>query len=142
MVCMGDTLTHLESRSDISKLFRDAFDSLAPGGRLVLTFRDFSSELTGLDRFLPVRADQDRIMLCVLDYGFETVNVNDLIYIREGDGWILHKSSYRKLRLAPGWIAEELTDRGFIVDRNRQIGRMHAISARKSRNYCSGSLDG
>jgi len=131
IVCMGDTLTHLESRSDVSKLFLDAFEALAPGGRLVLTFRDLSTELTGLDRFLPVRADADRIMLCVLDYGPETVTVSDLIHIRNGDQWTLHKSSYQKLRIAPASVARELADYGFIIERDEPIGRMHAISARK-----------
>jgi hypothetical protein len=43
---MGDTLAHLESRADVSKLFRNAHQALAPGGRLP---RDLSTELTGLD---------------------------------------------------------------------------------------------
>jgi hypothetical protein len=33
----------------------------------VLTFRDLSVELSGLDRILPVRADNDRIMPRVLE---------------------------------------------------------------------------
>ena len=131
IVCMGDTLTHLESRADISKLFLDAHEALAPDGRLVLTFRDLSTELRGLDRFLPVRADDRRIMTCVLEYEPESVVVNDLIHVRDGSGWRLHKSSYRKLRLAPAALATELDEIGFVVDHNRPAGRMHAISARK-----------
>lgn len=131
IVCMGDTLTHLESRADISKLFLDAHDALAPDGRLVLTFRDLSTELSGLDRFLPVRADDHRIMICVLDYEPESVVVNDLVHVRDGDGWTLHKSSYRKLRLAPATLVTELEEIGFVIDHNRPAGRMHAISARK-----------
>jgi SAM-dependent methyltransferase len=131
IVCMGDTLTHLESRSDISTLLLDAYDALMPDGHLILTFRDFSTELNGLDRFLPVRSDDDRIMTCVLDYGPENVVVTDLIYVRDDGGWMLQKSSYRKLRLLPEALVAELHEVGFIIDHNRPAGRMHAISARK-----------
>lgn len=131
IACMGDTLTHLESRTDVSKLFVDAYKALAPGGRLVLTFRDLSTELSGLDRFFPVRADDDRVMICALDYEPESVVVNDLVHVRDGDGWTLHKSSYRKLRLAPAALVAELEGIGFLVDHDRAAGRMHAISARK-----------
>lgn len=34
IVCMGDTLTHLETRADVTKLFQDAFERLAPEGLL------------------------------------------------------------------------------------------------------------
>ena len=131
IVCMGDTLTHLESRADVSKLVLDAHEALAPGGRLVLTFRDLSSELNGLDRFFPVRADDDRIMICALDYEPESVVVNDLVHVRDGDGWMLHKSSYRKLRLAPAALVAELEGIGFLVDHDRAAGSMHAICARR-----------
>lgn len=131
IVCMGDTLTHLKSHSEVSKLFRDAHDALVPGGRLVLTFRDLSTELTGLDRFFPVQADDHRILMCVLDYEPECVVVNDLIHVRGDNGWALHKSRYRKLRLAPPNLVTELEEIGFVVDHDRPVGRMHCISARK-----------
>ncbi|MBB2166611.1 class I SAM-dependent methyltransferase [Gluconacetobacter sp. 1b LMG 1731] len=131
IVCMGDTLTHLDERSDVSKLYRDAYAALAPGGRFVLTFRDLSQELTGLDRFLSVRADDQRVMTCVLEYEPECVIVNDLIHVREESGWIFQKSRYRKLRLSPSEQVAELKRIGFTIDHDRPIDRMHAISARK-----------
>lgn len=131
IVCMGDTLTHLDSRDDVSVLFRDAHDCLRPGGWLVLTFRDLSTELTGLDRFFPVRADDERVMLCALDYETDTVVVNDLIHVRTDEGWAFHKSSYRKLRLRPADLAAELRSIGFTVQHDRPCGRMHAIVVRK-----------
>jgi SAM-dependent methyltransferase len=131
IVCMGDTLTHLERQDDVSTLYRDAYDALEPGGRIVLTFRDFSRELAGLERFIPVRADETRIMTCVLEYEPAHVVVTDLIHVRTDEGWALHKSSYRKLRLAPSSQVAELERIGFTVDHDRLAGRMHAISARK-----------
>jgi trans-aconitate methyltransferase len=34
IVCMGDTLTHLPERSDVSALFRGVFERLRPGGNV------------------------------------------------------------------------------------------------------------
>jgi len=131
IVCMGDTLTHLESRADVSRLFADAHATLAPRGILVLTYRDLSNELTGLDRFLPVRSDPDRIMTCVLEYERESVVINDLIYVREGRAWSFHKSRYRKLRLGVDEMTRELRDLGFAVTATDIPGRLMAITATK-----------
>lgn len=131
IVCMGDVLTHLERHEDVARLLSDSFAALKPGGRLVLTFRDLSQELAGLDRFIPVRSDADKLMVCVLEYEPRTVLVHDLIHIRDGDGWRLDKSCYRKLRLAPKDVAAQLRDLGFEILFAGAKARMWAISARK-----------
>jgi len=100
IVCMGDTLTHLSSIEVVTQLFRDATRTLAPGGRLVLGFRDLAThELKGSQRFIPVRSEPDQIFTCFLDYQSDHVEVNDLLYTRTGDTWKFSASSYRKLRL-------------------------------------------
>jgi SAM-dependent methyltransferase len=129
VVCMGDTLTHLPARADVSRLFADMAGALAPGGICVLTWRDLSAELTGTDRFIPVASDADRVMTCFLEYEPETVIVHDLIHLREGAGWTLHKSSYRKLRLPVDWVAAELRKAGLHVTHNEAAGRLWAIAA-------------
>jgi len=116
VVCMRDTILHLPDRDAVTRLFRRVAESLAAGGIFVLTYRDLTAELQGLERFLPVRGDEDRIMLCVLDYDRpDTVTVNDLVYTRDTEGWNLHKSSYEKLRLPPDWIEEQLAAAGLSV---------------------------
>jgi SAM-dependent methyltransferase len=117
VVCMGDTLTHLPSFQSIRQLFRSVATALAPGGLFILTWRDLTPELTGLDRFIPVRADDQRIMTCFLEYvSPTTVQVHDLIYTRNPahtpSTWTLEKSSYPKLRLSPTQVAAELTAAG------------------------------
>ena len=116
------------------QLFRDAFAALAPGGLLVLTYRDLSVELQGLDRFIPVRSDPDRIMTCFLEYGPETVTVHDLIHTREAAGWKLEKSSYKKVRLPVAAVESALIDAGFAMARSEPAGRMHAIVAHRGSN--------
>jgi SAM-dependent methyltransferase len=128
-VCMGDTLTHLPSKDAVATLFADIRSLLAPGGALVLSYRDLSAELTGTDRFLPVRADDDRIMTCFLEYEPETVVVHDLVHTREAAGWTLHKSRYRKLRLPIAWVKEQLETAGLTVRRVETVARMAVIVA-------------
>jgi SAM-dependent methyltransferase len=132
IVCMGDTLTHLPTRAAVQDLFRVVFGKLAPGGLFILTYRDLTGELYGTDRFLPVHADDSRIMTCFLEYKNEDfVVVNDLVYVREESGWKLNKSSYEKLRLSSNWTSDKLRDAGFEIEREEPAGRLHLVAARK-----------
>jgi SAM-dependent methyltransferase len=132
VVCMGDVLTHLESQKDVSGVLAGAFAALGPGGRLVLTFRDMSQALAGLDRFIPVQSDASRVMTCFLEYEPGTVVVHDLIHSRNGSGWDLRKSSYRKLRISSQDVVRQLKALGFEIEADRMAARMWAISARKA----------
>src|SRR5262249_22447849 len=115
VVCMGDTLAHLESRADVRSVLTGARDILLAGGRLVLGFRDQRVALAGLDRFISIQTGEDAIMTCVLEYEPETIVVNDLIHVRENGAWRLRKSSYRKLRLDPVWVIALLAELGFVL---------------------------
>jgi SAM-dependent methyltransferase len=133
IVCMGDTLTHLSTREEVSKLFHSVGSILKPSGLFVVTYRDLAAkELSGPDRFISVRSDEARIMTCFLEYeGPDTVVVTDLVYLRRGDGqWSLHKSAYRKLRLAVDWVREELTAAGMSLVYQRS-DRMVVLVAQK-----------
>ena len=132
IVCMGDTLTHLPAKSDVTELFSNTFTALAPGGILILAWRDLTPELTGPDRFIPVRATDDTIMTCFLDYATpDTVHVHDLIHKREAGTWSLNKSSYPKLRLSPAFLTEQLTQAGFKVHPQTTAGRLLLLAATK-----------
>ena len=132
IVCMGDTLTHLPQRADVATLFRDVFESLRPGGMFVITYRDLTKELFGTDRFIPVRSDDDKIMTCFLEFENEdSVVVHDLVHVRQGVGWSLNKSSYKKLRLGVAWVSEELSKAGFEILSEGLTGRLTAFTAVK-----------
>lgn len=131
VVCMGDTLTHLPSKDDVAALLRDVAQSLAPGGQLVLSYRDLTRPLTGTDRFLPVRSTDDRIMTCFLEYAdADTVMVHDLIHTRAGATWTPHVSSYPKLRIGPAWLMERCRDAGLHVEHTGD--GLHVLTATKS----------
>jgi SAM-dependent methyltransferase len=113
-VCMGDTLTHLPDRAAVTQLIADLHTALAPGGRLVLTFRDLTTSLSGTSRFIPVHADGDRILTCFLEYEPDVVTVHDLLHERAAQrDWKLSTSSYPKLRISPDWVADHLAQTGF-----------------------------
>lgn len=132
-VCMQDTILHLGSLGEVRRLIRDVFEALGPGGRFVLTFRELVTELTGTDRFLPLRSDDDTILTCFLEYGPDTVTVHDLVYNRTDDGWRLYKSAYEKLRASTDAIVAELEAAGFSCVAARDERGLVTVLADKSR---------
>ena len=132
IVCMGDTLTHLPSHDDVRQLLRDASGALAAGGAFIVTWRDLTTELHGLDRFLPIRSDDSTIMTCFLEYqSADTAMVHDLIYTRTNGAWALNKSCYPKLRIAGSWLAQQLREAGFAIDAEDNAGRLQRLVASK-----------
>lgn len=113
IVCMVDTLLHLDSKERVLGLFAKVHAALEPLGRFVVTFRDLSHELTELDRFMPVRSDDATVFTCFLEFEPETVKVHDLVYRKSAGRWTFHKSFYRKLRLSRAWVAECVEAAGF-----------------------------
>jgi len=130
VVCMGDTLSHLEREADLDRLFAGVATRLAGGGRLVLSFRDLGGELHGLDRVIPLSSSDDAVMTCFLEYETTTVKVHDLIWVRERDGWVFRKGVYRKLRLTADAVATRLESAGFTLTRHQAPGGMVALVAR------------
>jgi 2-polyprenyl-3-methyl-5-hydroxy-6-metoxy-1,4-benzoquinol methylase len=123
IVCMGDTLTHLDSLEEVDALLFAACRKLVTGGTIALTFRDyFSSTRRSTDRFILVQADAHRILTCCLDYGDEHVQVTDILHEHRGDAWSMRASSYAKLRLSRDWVSERLRAHGVTVTRSESLG--------------------
>jgi SAM-dependent methyltransferase len=116
IVCMGDTLTHLNTHQNIRKLLRSVYNALEIGGQVVLTFRDLTTELKGLDRFVPVRNDANTIFTCFLEYEKDYVRVYDIIYEKKHNQWKLKKSMFNKIRISPQWTRKNLQEFGFKVE--------------------------
>jgi hypothetical protein len=112
IVCMGDTLTHLDRFEQVEQLANDIGASLVPSGRFVATFRDYTETAAGDARFIAVRGDSERILSCFLEALDSHVIVHDLVHERRAAAWTLKVSSYRKLRLAPAQMQRVLTKAG------------------------------
>jgi SAM-dependent methyltransferase len=108
VLCMGDTLTHIQSQQQIEELFADVSRILAPQGSFALTFRDYGSAATGDRRFIPVRSDDSRIHTCFLEEEPTHMVVHDIVHEREAGAWSMKVSSYRKLRISPQWAVSVL----------------------------------
>jgi SAM-dependent methyltransferase len=114
-VCMGDTLTHLGSFGDVQRLLREVHRVLAPGGTFVIAIRDYTKELRGDERFIPVRADERTVFSCFLEYEGDHVRVYDVIHSKRDEGWDMRVSSYKKLRIAPDWLEKRARETGFAI---------------------------
>ena len=129
VLCMGDTLTHLNDTQAVESLFSDVATAIAPGGTFVLSFRDYTVPLEAEHRFIPVQGDAERILTCFLEYGDGHVNVHDLIHERDGGEWRQRVSAYRKLRLSPDWVASALGKAGFQARRQAGLSGMVRLVA-------------
>lgn len=131
-VCMGDTLSHLPSKTAVSTLFVKIYQMLAPGGSVVLTYRDLSEELSGVDRYILVHSDVSRILTCFLEFvESERVMVHDLLHTLEDGQWRVQKGSYPKLRLSSAWVLEQLRAAGFEDLYESTAGRLLLIAAKR-----------
>lgn len=131
MVCWGDTLTHLQDNTSVNDILKQCAACLAPGGWLLLSFRNYTSEKPGTRKIIPVKADEGRHMTCILDFGESTVNVTDLVHERSENGWQLRHSSYKKLKLDPDEINALLEKQGMKILRHSDENGVHAIVARR-----------
>jgi SAM-dependent methyltransferase len=112
VLCMGDTLTHLESAAVVDALGHAVTRCLAPGGHFIATFRDYTRLPAGTARFIPVRADDNRILTCFLEEFHDHVQVHDLLHERIDGSWTTKVSSYRKLRLSPDRVRDAFAATG------------------------------
>lgn len=129
ILCMGDTLTHLPEHTNVDFLVQEVADALAPEGRFVVSFRDYSIPLQDEKRFIPVRSDERRILTCFLEYSEDTVLVHDILHERAGDAWETRVSSYRKLRISPDHVIGSLESARFETRRETGMRGMVRIVA-------------
>ena len=108
IVCMGDTITHLESVNHVEQLLSDISDHLEGDGKVVISFRELIGEQKNEGRFIPVRSDEKRILMCFLEYFPNYVMVHDVLYQWLSGKWIQKVSCYPKLRLSEAFISNTL----------------------------------
>ena len=131
IVCCGDTISHLDSESDISQTLSHIYQTLIPSGKIILSFRDYSQELSDTNRFIPVKSDPQRILTCFIEYFERKVRVTDLLYEKESGVWIFKKSSYFKVRVTGEMISDLLTINGFNIIYNDIINGMVTLVGQK-----------
>lgn len=131
IVCCGDTLPHLSSAEEIAQLIKDAYHTLLPEGKLILSFRDYSQELKGTSRFIPVKNDPDRILTCLLEYFPDLVRVTDIFHERKNGIWQQKISSYEKVRISRETVLAALKEAGFDILFQDTLQRMVTVIGQK-----------
>ena len=132
VVCMGDTLTHLDDFKKVQALLDTVFFSLETGGCLILSFRNLTPELVELDRFIPVKSNETAIFTCFLEFEKDSVKVHDIIYEKNKGQWVLKKSVFQKLRISPDWTQKYLQEIGFAIEFYDEQNGLIFIIARKN----------
>lgn len=128
IVCMGDTLTHLESFNEVRELVAQVSKHLERNGKIVFSFRDFTTALKDEDRFIFVKGDDSRILTCFLEYFSDYVMVHDILYEKKNGAWVPRISAYPKLRLGEGFLNDLLRQNGIITQRSEIIkGMVHIV---------------
>jgi SAM-dependent methyltransferase len=131
ILCMGDTLTHLPSWETVQDLIAKAYLHLAKGGHFILSYRDLSHELQGVDRFIPVKNDNDMILTCYLEYEPDYVKVFDILHEKQEGQWQQKISFYHKLKIPLEKLMEELKKVGFQLEATETQRGMHYLIAVK-----------
>jgi SAM-dependent methyltransferase len=132
IVCMGDTLVHLPDTASVDKCIDRVSSALKPGGTFIYSIRDYvSSEPTGADRFVPIRADDEQIFTCFLDYREDVVHVHDVLHIKEDGAWNMRISDYLKLRLDTAEVNKRLQANGLeISQQTTEKGMIYVVATR------------
>eukprot|EP01060_Flectonema_neradi_P015065 TRINITY_DN21749_c0_g1_i1.p1 TRINITY_DN21749_c0_g1~~TRINITY_DN21749_c0_g1_i1.p1 ORF type:complete len:245 (+),score=42.52 TRINITY_DN21749_c0_g1_i1:74-808(+) len=133
IICWGDTLTHLDDKHDIEEFLKGCAGCLAPGGKLLLSFRNYTENmLQGPNRFIPVRQSDNKIHTCFVDYVTETtVEITDLFHERPdgSSSWQQSASSYKKVRISPAEVSQILTDLGLTILASDVVNRSQTFVA-------------
>ena len=131
IICCGDTITHLPDKLAVEKLLLDCESILTKNGKLILSFRDYSSELTDQQRFIPVKSDENRILTCILEYLSDKVKVTDLLYEKQNGSWNQTVSTYEKVRLSTQDVINMIEQTGMKTAFNSSVHRLQTIIANK-----------
>ncbi len=133
IVCMGDTLVHLPSESVVESVLDNVCESLLPGGQFIYAIRDYVNHVPeGADRFVPIRASDEQIFTCFLDYGEDKVHVHDVLHRRIDGEWQMQISDYCKLRLNSENIEARLRANGLSIASKSLADGMIVVTARKA----------
>lgn len=130
IVCCGDTIGHLSGFDKLNELIAGSYSALVQGGKLYLSFRDYSRELEGVDRFIPVKQDETRIFTCFLEFFESTVGVTDILLHKVDGKWEHKISSYFKLRTTVDMVENAIRSVGFNIV-YRQLGGMNVLVGQK-----------
>ena len=123
--CQGSDISQVEELVSLSS------QKLEPGGKLILSYRDFDKELINENRFIHVRSDENRIHTCYLEYLPGYIKVFDILNEKENEKWQQRVSWYPKLRLPVTAVHSLLEKHNLTLLKHEVIGGMTYVIAAK-----------
>lgn len=130
ILCWGDTLTHLASVPMVLHFLDQCMRIVTDQGQIFLSFRDYSSELMGDERFIPVKNDESKILTCFLEYEVDRIKVTDLIHERVDNVWKQSISHYYKCRIDPAKVILFFKSKSFATTFTQQSGMVTIVAKR------------
>ncbi|MBA2405698.1 MAG: class I SAM-dependent methyltransferase [Bdellovibrionales bacterium] len=134
VLCLGDTLTHLDSIEIVKDLIQSLVDQVSENGKLILSWRDYqTTALTNENRFILVRQDEKSLMTCVLeDKNNLQITVTDLYHQKINGEFKVSGHSYPKIKLTPQTVSDLLHQADFDVIKTTVTGRLIEMVATKN----------
>jgi len=117
----------LHATADLRTTLANTVKLLAPGGALLLQFREQPKELSPQDSVIKMRAERDRIMQCVLHFEPDRVWVTDVVHEWNGQAWLTTKSTYPKLRISTEAVLEIASTAGLNIRFNETLTRQRVL---------------
>ncbi len=131
-VCLGDTVSHLQSWEAVDGMFKSVAAALNPGAGFILATRDHSRVYRGDERFILVRADEQRSLTCFVEDAGPHIRVTDLLHSRVDGEPKLVANSYLKLRVCPDQLIEHMADAGLTLASKQEWKGVHVLFTRKA----------
>ena len=131
IVCMGDTVTHLENLQQVELLIEEIANHLENQGKVIFSFRDLTAAIQHEARFIPVRSDENRILTCFLEYFSDHVLVHDILYEKQDGKWNQKIGAYPKLRFDAALIEALLTKHKIQIIYSGLVNRMDYLIGEK-----------
>ncbi|PJZ47833.1 class I SAM-dependent methyltransferase [Leptospira saintgironsiae] len=127
LLCMGDTITHLESEKDWETTVSLWSSFLSPGSKLILGYRDLSYGKPGDKSIFVVRSEESRIFTCQLQFLENKVDITDIYHEKTDKGWTVTSSSYNKLILPIDDLIKTVSQNNFGLERKDEKNGMKFV---------------
>lgn len=124
LLCMGDTITHLESEKDWETTVSLWSSFLSPGSKLILGYRDLSYGKPGDKSIFVVRSEESQIFTCQLQFLENKVDITDIFHEKTDKGWTVTSSSYNKLILSIDDLIKTVSQKNFGLKRKDEKNGM------------------
>jgi SAM-dependent methyltransferase len=131
ILCLGDTIAHLDTHADVNRMIDQSSSLLAPGGKLVLQFREPPGDMSPQNSVFTTRSERDRIMECIVHYWPDRMWVTDVVHEWKEGTWRSIRSTYPKLRLTAEEIIETARVAGLGLESNEPHARQRLLVFRR-----------